>query len=286
MTERKGPGLILEGGATRGIFTAGVLDYLMEQDFYFPYVVGVSAGACNAVDYLSKQVGRTRDCMIVKEKQYDYLRLKNVVTKRSLFDMDMLFERYPNEIYPFDFDTYFNSETECEFVVTNCNTGLPEYLDERKDRSRLLNIIRASSSIPLASPMVEIDGQLYLDGGLADSIPLIRSLRKGYKKNVVVLTRNMGYRKATASKSRSLYIAAYKKYPNLVRTILNRHKVYNKILTYIEKWEEEGKVFVIRPMVRPVSRTERNFDSLTRFYEHGYEQMKLQFDDMKRYLEK
>lgn len=258
----------------------------MEQDFYFPYVLGVSAGACNAVDYVSKQAGRTRDCMIVKEKQYDYLRFKNLVTKHSLFDMDMIFDRYPNEIYPFDFDTYFNSEMECELVVTNCNTGLPEYLDERKDRSRLLNIIRASSSVPLGSPVVEIDSQPYLDGGLADSIPLIHSLRKGHKKNVVILTRNMGYRKTAPSKSRSLYIAAYKKYPNLVRTILNRHKVYNKILNYIEKWEEEGKVFVVRPMVRPVSRTERNSSSLTRFYEHGYEQMKLQFDDMRRYLEK
>lgn len=285
MTEKNGPALILEGGATRGVFTAGVLDYLMEQEFYFPYVIGVSAGACNAVDYVSKQAGRTRDCMIVKEKQYDYLKLKNVVTKHCLFDMDMIFDRYPKEIYPFDFETYFHSDVECELVVTNCNTGLAEYLDERKDRDRLLNITRASSSVPLVSPMVEIDGQPYLDGGLADSIPLIRSLKKGHRKNVVILTRNQSYRKVPPKKSRALYLAAYRQYPNLVRTILNRYKMYNKILTYVEKWEKEGKIFVVRPTEPTVSRTERNYETLTGFYEHGYEQMKLQFEDMKRYLE-
>ena len=286
MKDNKQTGLVLEGGATRGVFTAGVLDYLMEKEEYFPYVVGVSAGACNAVDYVSKQKGRTRACMIVKEKQYDYLNLKTAIKKRSLFDMDMIFDRYPNEIFPFDFETYFQSDIRCELVVTNCTTGLAEYLDERKDRKRLMNICRASSSVPVLSPMVEVDGQLYLDGGLADSIPLIRSLRAGNKKNVVVLTRNKGYRKSAPRKSRSLYIAAYNKYPNLVRTICTRYRVYNKILTYIEKWEEEGRIFVIRPTVPPVSRTEHNYKILTDFYEHGYEKMQEQFDDMRRYLEK
>lgn len=286
MTETNGPGIILEGGATRGVFTAGALDYLMEQDYYFPYVTGVSAGACNAVNYVSRQHGRTRDCMIVKEKQYDYLNLKSMVKTRTLFDMDMIFERYPNEIFPFDFETYFQSDIRCELVVTNCNTGLAEYLDERKDRKRLMDITRASSSVPVASPMVYLGDQPYLDGGLADSIPLIRSLRTGHKKNVLILTRNEGYRKTPPKRSRSLYIAAYHKYPNLVRTICNRYKNYNKIITYIEKWEFEGKVFVIRPTVPTVSRTEHNYENLTKFYEHGYEQMKLHFEDMMKYLEK
>lgn len=286
MTEQKGAGLVLEGGAARGVFTAGVVDYLMERKFTFPYVIGASAGACNAADYVSGQRGRTRDCMIVKEKQYDYLNLKSMVKKRCLFDMDMIFDRYPNEIFPFDFEAYFKTDTKCELVLTNCSTGLAEYMDERKDRQRLMNLCRASSSMPLVSPMVSVDGQLYLDGGLSDSIPLIRSLRTGHKKNVVILTRNTGYRKTPPGKSRSIYLAAYHKYPNLVRTILNRHKMYNKILTHIEKWEEEGKIFVVRPTEPPVSRTERNYENLTKFYEHGYGQMKTRFDDMVKYMEK
>ncbi|MDD3339178.1 MAG: patatin family protein [Lachnospiraceae bacterium] len=279
-------GLVLEGGATRGVFTAGVLDYLMEKECYLPYVVGVSAGACNAVDYVSRQKGRTRDCMIVKEKEYDYFKLKSVVRNKSLFDMDMIFDRYPNEIFPFDFDTYAGSAIRTELVVTNCDTGLAEYLNDKEDKERMMRICRASSSVPLASPIVNIDGQPYLDGGLADSIPLIRSLRTGHKKNVVILTRNMGYRKSAPKKSKSLFVAAYSKYPNLVRTICHRHVMYNKILSYIEKWEEEGKIFVVRPMIRPVSRMEHNPDTLTRFYDHGYEQMEKQYDSMMEYLEK
>ena len=108
MTEYNETALVLEGGGNRGVFTAGVLDYLMEQKVEFPYVVGVSAGACNAIDYVSGQVGRTRRCMIVENKEYSYISLKNILDKKSLFDMDMIFDRYPNEIFPFDFDEYFD----------------------------------------------------------------------------------------------------------------------------------------------------------------------------------
>ena len=117
-------GLVLEGGATRGVFTSGALDYLMEKDLYFSYVVGVSAGSCNAVDYVSKQIGRTRDCMIHRGKEYSYYYgLKDFVKERSLLDMDMIFNKYPNELFPFDFDTYFSNGMTCEIVTTNCLTG-------------------------------------------------------------------------------------------------------------------------------------------------------------------
>lgn len=281
----KNLGLVLEGGATRGVFSAGVLDYIMEQGFYeFPYVAGVSAGACNAVDYVSRQIGRTRDCTIHKDKSQGFISLKTAIKKKSLFDMDMLFDRYPNELYPFDYDTYFQSEVQCELVVTNCITGCAEYLGERSNRERLMKICRASSSIPLASPMVKIDGMPYLDGGLADSIPIIRSLKTGHTKNVIVLTRNKGYRKKAPKKSRALYQTAYRDYPNLVKTILNRYHVYNKTLSYIEKWEREGKVFVIRPEVPEVSRTEQDYDALMAFYQHGYDSMEDKFEAMLEFL--
>ena len=276
--------LILEGGGNRGVFTAGVLDYLMEQNTEFSYVTGVSAGACNAVDFVSKQIGRTRQCMIQEDKEYSYISMSNVIKNKSLFDMEMLFDRYPNEIFPFDCDTYFQSQTECELVVTNCNTGEAEYLSEKEDRQRLMNICRASSSLPVVSPIVELDGEMYLDGGIADSIPVIHAMKKGFRKNVVILTRNYGYRKEKPGKSKALYVAALREHPQLLNTLLNRYRSYNKTLDLIEKWEKEGHIFVIRPEMEPVGRAERDEENLAGFYQHGYDLMKEKMTDMMAYL--
>lgn len=284
MTEKKETALVLEGGGTRGVFTAGALDVLLEKDVKFSYVAGVSAGACNAVDYVSKQIGRTKDCMILKDKQYRYISIGNAVRKHSLFDMDMVFDRFPNEVFPFDFETYFQSDTLCELVVTNCLNGQAEYLSETSDGRRLMNICRASSSIPMASPMVILDGHPCLDGGVADSVPLIHSMKKGYRKNVVVLTRNQGYRKKAPKKSKALYVAAFKEYPAFLQTFLNRYRTYNRTMELIEKWEKEGHIFVIRPQIPTVSRAERKAEALTEFYEHGRQVMEAQFAAMQEYL--
>ncbi len=280
--------LVLEGGATRGVFTSGVLDFLMEKDFYTTDVIGVSAGACNAIDYVSRQIGRTKKCMIHKEKEYDfYLGLRKMVKEKSMMDMDLIFDRYPKELIPFDFDTYFQSEMKCDQVVTNCETGKAEYLDERKEKERLLKICRASSSMPLAAPIVRIDGVPYLDGGLADSVPIERALKKGRKKIIVILTRNEGYRKKKPSLGETrIYRAAYKKYPNLVRTILRRPYVYNKQMEKIEQLERKGEIFVLRPKIKTIGRMEKNYDRLTSFYEHGYVQMKEEYERLLEYLNK
>lgn len=280
--------LVLEGGATRGVFTSGVLDFLMEKDFYTTDVIGVSAGACNAIDYVSRQIGRTKKCMIHKKKEYDfYLGLRKMVKEKSMMDMDLIFDRYPKELIPFDFDTYFQSEMKCDQVVTNCETGKAEYLDERKEKERLLKICRASSSMPLAAPIVRIDGVPYLDGGLADSVPIERALKKGRKKIIVILTRNEGYRKKKPSLGETrIYRAAYKKYPNLVRTILRRPYVYNKQMEQIEQLERKGEIFVLRPKIKTIGRMEKNYDRLTSFYEHGYVQMKEEYERLLEYLNK
>ena len=137
--------LVLEGGANRGVFTSGVLDYLMGKELYMSNVIGVSAGACNAVDYVSKQAGRSRECVIHREKEYDYVYgLKKTLKEKALMDMDMLFDKFPNEIYPFDFETYFASEMECELVVTNCITGAAEYLSEDNRDTITLNEMMCS----------------------------------------------------------------------------------------------------------------------------------------------
>lgn len=286
MNGKKEAALVLEGGGTRGVFTAGVLDYLMEKEVKFPYVIGVSAGACNAIDYVSKQIGRTKDCTIIQDRKNRYIGTKDALKKGYLFDMDRLFDEYPNRLFPFDFDTYFASDIQCEVVVTNCLTGEAMYLSEKQDKERLLTICRASSSIPLISPVVDVDGIPCVDGGVADSVSLIHSMKLGHQKNVVVLTRNKGYRKKAPGKSRFLYTAALKKYPNLLNALLNRYRNYNRVMELVEKWEEEGHIFVIRPEVEPVSRTEQNVEKLTEFYDHGYQLMKQRMEEMQAYLEK
>ena len=278
--------LILEGGAVRGVFTSGVLDYLMEKDLYFSHVVGVSAGTCNGVNYVSRQIERTKKCMIHQEDEYDYyMGIRKFIKEKSLLNMDMIFDKFPNEIFPFDYDTYFNSDIYTEWVTTNCLTGKAEYMDSRDSKEQLMKICRASSSMPLISPIVNIDGIPYLDGGLSDSIPIRRAMKYGNKKMVIVLTKNKGYRKKFVTKAkRKLYESAYKKYPELVKTLIKRPVIYNRTLDKIEQLEEEGKIFVIRPEVAMISRLERNMEKLEEFYRHGQEEMERRYDELTEYL--
>ena len=279
--------LVLEGGATRGVFTSGALDYLMEKDQYFSHVIGVSAGSCNAVDYVSKQPGRTRDCMIHKDKEYSYYYgFREFIKEKSILDMDMVFDKYPKEIFPFDYETYFASDMTCEIVTVNCETGKAEYMTEDHDFDRLMKICRASSSMPLASPMVNIDGVPYLDGGVADSVPIRHALKSGNTKIIVVLTRNPGYRKKPVSKGTAkLYRKAYKSYPKMAACAVHRNRMYNRTMELVEKLEAEGRIYVIRPMVPTVSRLERDYDKLMSFYEHGYALMKKEYANLLRYME-
>lgn len=199
--------------------------------------------------------------------------------------MDLIFDVYPNETHLFDYDTYFKSEMKCELVVTNCVTGKAEYLDEREDKTRLMKICRASCSMPLLTPVVRLEGTPYLDGGLADSVPLDRAKTYGNSKIVVILTRNQGYRKEGVSKGMAkLYRKAYRSYPNLVRAVLLRNLYYNRTMEQIEQLEQEGKIFVLRPQIKPVSRLERNTDTLMEFYNHGHELMEQEYARLMEYL--
>lgn len=280
-------GLILEGGARRGVFTSGVLDYFMEHDLYLPYVAGASAGACNAIDYVSRQIGRTRDCMIPKERSERYVSVKKTLRNRTLFDMDMVFDEFPRRTYPFDFETYFGSSIECDIVLTNCLTGKAEYMDERKDRERLLKLVRASSSLPVLTKIVEVDGIPYCDGGVADAVPLFHAMRNGHKKNIVILTRNPGYRKKYSARSQCIYRVALRRYPNLRRTLAERHIAYNRLMAYLEQQEREqtGRVLVIRPSLPPIRRAENNKDRLNAFYRHGYYMAKARWEEIRRFIE-
>ena len=178
-------GLVLEGGGMRGVFTSGVLDAFMKHEVYFNYVVAVSAGACNGLSYMSRQPRRARISNIDMLAKYDYIGLRHLFTQGSIFDPELLYERFPNEIVPYDYDTFFSSKATFEMVVTNCLTGQPEYLSEHSgNRQRLIDIARASSSLPYVSKIVKVDGVPMLDGGIIDSIPVMRAVHQGFVKNV------------------------------------------------------------------------------------------------------
>ena len=262
-------GLVLEGGGMRGVFTSGVLDAFMKHECYFPYVVAVSAGACNGVSYLSRQPRRARFSNIDMLEKYEYISLKSLLVQGSIFDPNILYERFPNEIVPFDYDTFWKYSSRFEVVATNCLTGRAEYFSELSDSRRLTSIIRASSSLPYVAQMVDVDGVPMLDGGLVDPIPVQHSIEKGHSLNVVVLTRNRGYRSDEFEvKVPKLF---YKKYPRL-RVVLSHHvELYNKQLDMIERMEDWGEIIVIRPQ-RPmeVDRICMDTEKLERLYEEGF----------------
>ena len=263
-------GLVLEGGGMRGVFTSGVLDAFMKYDLYFRYVVAVSAGACNGLSYMSRQPRRARISNIDMLAKYDYIGLRHLVTQGCIFDPKLLYDRFPNELIPFDYDTYFRDESLFEMAVTNCNTGRVEYLSEHAgNRQRLIDICRASSSLPYVSKIVEIDGQPYLDGGIIDSIPVEHAVSMGHEYNVVIMTRNRGFRNSSRDLKIPRYI--YRNYPRLRVALSHRVAVYNAQLETVERMEDEGRISVIRPQ-RPmdVGRMEKDVRKLEALYEEGY----------------
>lgn len=188
-------GLVLEGGGMRGVFTCGVLDYMMDQGIEFPYGIGVSAGACNGLSFLSRQRGRAKYSNIDLMAKYHYIGLKHLWYQHSILDQRLLYEIFPEEILPFDYETCFRNPMRFEMVTTNCVTGRACYLEEHADKVRLVQIAKASSSLPYVCPITYVDGRPMLDGGIVDSIPVLRAMEQGYEYNVVVLTRNKGFRK-------------------------------------------------------------------------------------------
>ena len=263
-------GLVLEGGGMRGVFTSGVLDAFMKYDVNFSYIVAVSAGACNGLSYVSRQPRRARMSNIDMLVKYDYIGLRHLVTQGCIFDPELLYDRFPNELVPYDYDTYFSSQSTFEMVVTNCNTGRAEYLTEKSgDRQRLLDICRASSSLPYVSKVIDVDGLPYLDGGIVDSIPVQRAIDMGHVRNVLVLTRNRGYR--NTSRDRKIPRFIYKKYPRLRVALSRRIAEYNRQLEMVEDMEGRGIVDVIRPQ-RPmdVGRMEKDEKKLEALYEEGF----------------
>ncbi len=271
MTIDSGTGLVLEGGGMRGVFTCGVLDYLLDHGLRFSYAVGVSAGACNGLSYVSGQRGRAKLSNVELLEQFRFIGLKYIWTQHSLLDQHTLFDTIPNRVLPFDYEACFANPMTFEMVTTNCRTGRACYLSERKDRKRLLSLARASSSLPYLCPIAYVDGEPMLDGGIVDSIPIERAQATGHAFNVVVLTRPRGYR----SRERDFKVPpfVYSRFPRLRVVLSHRHACYNRQLEMAERMEDEGRILAIRPRTPvDVDRLECDTGKLNALYEQGYQE--------------
>ncbi len=277
-------GLILEGGAMRGLFTAGVMDVLMENGIEFDGAVGVSAGAAFGCNYKSRQIGRVLryNTRFVRDTRYCGMRV--LLKTGNIYSTEFCYGEVPLRHDAFDFETYEKNPMEFYVVATDVVTGKAVYHKYEGRADHGFDWIRASASMPLVSQIVEIDGLRLLDGGIADSIPVRFFEGIGYERNIAVLTQAKGYQKKKNSMM-PLVKLKYKRYPKLVEAMENRHTMYNETIAYIEEKERAGELFVIRPENElPVSRVERDPDKLKEAYEIGRQTAEQQLSKIKQFL--
>lgn len=262
------PSLILEGGTLRPIFSAGVMDALLDNNITFPYCIGVSAGITNGVSYISKQKGRNLEVVTKYRNDNRYLSYRNFLRCKSIFGLDFVFDEIPNNLIPFDMDTYRKYPGKVLVGVTNAHTGKTEYLNG-KDLDDKATMLRATCAIPLLFPVIKINGKEYYDGGLCDPIPIKKAIADGNTKHLIVLTQPKGYKKELSKKNILVAKLLNKKYPNLKTTLLNRHNHYNETVKFCEQLESEGKVLILRPEYN-LDSFEKDINKLKSSYDHGY----------------
>ncbi len=278
--------IVLEGGSLRCMFSAGALDLLQEENIEPDGLFGVSAGALSGVNVVSRQPGRTAKVNLDYVNDKRYLGLRNLLLHKSIFNFDFLFGEVCDTLIPLDRETFHSSPCEFTAVATNCLTGQPVYF-EKSSCSDIYAAIRASASLPLLAPMVQVEGIPCLDGGVSVSIPYQKAIDEGYEKILVITTREHGYRKQPVPRAAAkLYARHYRNYPQLVRAILNIPRRYTKELNEIDRLESEGRIFVLRPS-KPVtvSRTEKDLAKLQALYDEGKETCRRQLEAFKAYWE-
>ena len=277
-------GLVLEGGGMKGMYTCGVLEFFLEKGIMFSHCYGVSAGACHMCSYLSGQKRRAYHVGVDYLDCRDYCSTRSLLRTGDLFNKDMCYELIPDYLNPYDYDAFNRYEGKAYAVVTNIVSGRAEYLQLR-DMKKDIEMIRASCSLPLVSRNVKIGNQLYLDGGLSDSIPIRKSIQDGNQKNVVIMTKEMGYHKEKSSALKLIKLA-YLKYPKVYELMKNRHISYNETLDYLKEQEDCGRAFVIRPKTKSsVGRIEKNKEKLTALYEQGDHEAEEMYEALLAYLE-
>lgn len=275
-------GLVLEGGAMRGMFTAGVLDVFMEHGISFNSIVGVSAGALFGVNFLSEQKGRVIRYNKRFNKDKNYLGLRPLLREGNIVNTKYAYEEVPRRLDPFHNEKYMQSPTSFYAVVTDVKTGAPEYIHV-KDVFEQMDVLRASGSMPIVSRPVEIEGKKYLDGAIADSIPYEWLHGQGCGKLVVILTRDLQYRKKAMNPRIVRFFM--RKYPEFAEKMLHRHEAYNEAVAKLCEWEKDGKAFVIRPSRSiDIGRIEKDPEKLQQVYELGRKDGEACALDVMRYL--
>ncbi len=277
-------GLVLEGGAMRGMFTCGVIDVMMENGISFDGLIGVSAGAVFGCNYKSGQIGRairynTRFCSDAR-----YCSFRSLIKTGNLFGAEFCYHELPATLDIFDTETFESSKMEFYLVCTDVESGEAVYHKCDKADYDELEWMRASASMPLASEIVNVGGRKMLDGGIADSVPLKYFESIGYSKNVVVLTQPRDYRKGKNSML-GIIKRVYRKYPKLIDAIKHRHEMYNSTLEYIGEREKEGSILVLCPSEKlPIGRIEKNPEKLKAVYEIGRKTAEEKLDEIKAFL--
>ncbi|MGE5398989.1 MAG: patatin-like phospholipase family protein [Ignavibacteriales bacterium] len=277
-------GLVLEGGGMRGVYTSGILQYFMEKELYFPYVIGVSMGACNAANYVSRQPGRNRIVNIKYVNDRRYLSYMRLLLKCELFGMDFIFNTIPNKLEPFDYETFRANRTKCITTVTDCHTGEALYFEKDETGDDYLKVLQASSSLPFISRPVRYKGKVIMDGGMSDSIPVRKSMADGNLRNVIILTQPKGYRKKPESLARFTKLR-YPGFKGLDKALKERHIRYNETIDFIERLSDEGSVFIMRPGSKLNSgRIETDKSVLNAVYEQGYKDAADKFTELLDFL--
>ena len=275
-------GLVLEGGGMRGMYTSGVLDVFLDNNIEVDGIIGVSAGVLFGVNYLSKQKGRAIRYNKKYCKDKRYMGMYSLLTTGKIINKEFSFSELPFKLDIFDEETYKKSKTEFYATVTNIETGKPEYI-KVECPSRQMELFRATSAMPYVSEIIEYNDRKYLDGGIADSIPVDKCKEMGFDKIVVILTRPIEYRKKPTNKL--LAKLKYSKYPNLVETICNRYKNYNSAVEKVIDMENKKEIFVIRPSnTIDVKRIERDADKLQEMYDLGINDCQNLLDKLKEFL--
>lgn len=276
-------GLVLEGGGFRGLYTVGVLDALEEGNIRFPYVIGVSAGACNGLSYVSGQTGRGYRINTAYTRDKRYCGLYPLLKEKSMFGMNYIFDTIPHELDPFDYDAFQAAAAEYVVGVTDVETGEPAYFGkEHLDHD--CTVVRASSAIPCFSPMVEYCGRKYLDGGTSDPIPLQKAAEDGCQRAVVVLTRPRDYVKPP-EKLRWYYKRAFRRYPAMIRLLDRRHEIYAEEQALVARWEKDGRAVVIAPKTAlEVRRFEKDMGKLEAAYRRGKCEAREKIPEIRRLL--
>ena len=278
-------GLVLEGGGKRGIYAAGVLDVLLENNIWADGLIGTSAGAVNGCSYVSNQYERNLRYNIRFANEKRYMSIYSLITTGNVVGTDFAYNILPNKLEVFDYDAFEKSPVAYYVTCSNVETGKAEYIQCKSLRGKNMDYLRASASLPYVSQIVEIDGKKYLDGGICDSIPLKAFQNMGYEKNLVVLTRPRGYiKKPENNLLANLY---YRKYPAFVTALRNRYAVYNRTLKYIEQQENQGNILVLRPSesIR-VGRMEQDPERLKQMYELGKNDAGQMLDAIASFLSK